>query len=80
MGLGFATLIPAAGQEAMTVADVDGVIIASLLFDAGPSGSPSLLEVGPDDSSLDHAANPISLHDLFFRVGGAHAGGRRILI
>ncbi|WP_330999673.1 hypothetical protein [Cohnella fermenti] len=74
MGLGFATSIPAAGKEAMAVADVDGVIVASLLFDAGPGGSPSLLEVGPAGSSADHSANPTSLHDLFFRVGGAHAG------
>jgi uncharacterized protein YjdB len=74
MGLGFATLIPDNGQKAMTVADVDGVVIAGLLFDAGAAGSPALLEVGPDNSSQDHTANPTSLHDLFFRVGGAHAG------
>ncbi|MFD2329592.1 glycosyl hydrolase [Cohnella sp. GCM10020058] len=74
MGLGFATLIPPEGKAAMTVADEDGIIVSSLLFDAGAAGSPELLQVGPDGASRDHAANPISLHDLFFRVGGAHAG------
>ncbi|EFM12576.1 coagulation factor 5/8 type domain protein [Paenibacillus curdlanolyticus YK9] len=70
LGLGMATIIPDNGQVGMTIADVDGVKVAGLLFDAGPQNSPSLLEVGPAGSSLDHAANPTSLHDLFFRVGG----------
>ncbi|MWC28833.1 S-layer homology domain-containing protein [Paenibacillus sp. MMS18-CY102] len=70
LGLGMATIIPDNGQIGMTIADVDGVKVAGLLFDAGPQNSPSLLEVGPAGSSLDHAANPTSLHDLFFRVGG----------
>jgi hypothetical protein len=74
MGLGFATLIPDNGQKVMTVADADGIIIASLLFDAGEKVTPVLLEVGPKGSQLAHSSNPISLHDLFFRVGGAHAG------
>ena len=46
MGLGFATLKPVKGTAAMTVADVDGVTIAGLLFDAGETESPVLLEVG----------------------------------
>jgi hypothetical protein len=50
------------------------VVIAGLLFDAGPANSPVLLEVGPDGSKARHAGNPISLHDVFFRVGGAAAG------
>jgi hypothetical protein len=74
LGLGYATLHPDTGLAAMTVADVDGVILAGLLFDAGATSSPVLLEVGPSGSSAAHAANPTSLHDLFFRVGGAEAG------
>jgi len=74
LGLGFATLKPTTGLAAMTVADVDGVVLAGLLFDAGATNSPVLLEVGPSGSSASHAANPTSLHDLFFRVGGAAAG------
>ena len=74
MGLGFATVLANNGLAAMSTADVDGVVIAGLLFDAGPANSPVLLEVGPDGSKARHAANPISLHDVFFRVGGAAAG------
>jgi hypothetical protein len=74
MGLGFATLKPIRGTAAMTTADVDGIDIAGLLFDAGEEESPVLLEVGPKGSHIDHARNPICLHDVFFRVGGAGAG------
>ncbi len=74
MGMGFATLRPDTGLPAMTVADVDGVVLAGLLFDAGPTSAPVLLEVGPPGSAARHQANPTSLHDLFFRVGGAGVG------
>ena len=74
MGLGYATLRPTHGTAAMTTADVDGLEIAGLLFDAGAEESPVLLEVGPEGSKARHAANPIGLHDVFFRVGGAGVG------
>ena len=74
LGLGFATLRANNGVTAMTVADVDGVILAGLLFDAGEANSPVLLEVGPKGSSASHVNNPTSLHDIFFRVGGAAVG------
>jgi hypothetical protein len=74
MGLGYATLRPTNGVTAMTTADVDGLILAGILFDAGATNSPVLLEVGPSGSKASHAKNPISLHDVFLRVGGAGAG------
>ncbi len=74
LGLGFATLRPINGTAAMSTADVDGIIIAGLLFDAGPTQSPVLLEVGPSGSRANHGKDPISLHDVFFRVGGAAVG------
>jgi hypothetical protein len=80
MGLGFATLRPTNGTAAMTTEDVDGIIVAGLLFDAAPASSPVLLQIGPRGSNAnhashaDHAKNPISLHDVFFRVGGAGVG------
>ncbi len=73
LGIGLATLLNTTQAPAMTVADVDGVEIAGILFDAGP-GSPYQLQVGPAGSSANHAANPILLSDLFFRVGGAAPG------
>ena len=74
LGLGLATLLAQNGSVAMRVADVSDVGTAGLLFDAGPTRSPVLLEVGPCGSALDHARAPTLLADLFFRVGGAAAG------
>jgi hypothetical protein len=74
LGLGLATLIPDTGLPAITVSDVDGVALAGMLVDAGPTNSPVLVELGPAGSSASHAANPSWLSDVFFRVGGAGAG------
>jgi len=76
LGLGFATLRPIHGTAAMTVADGDGIDIAGLLFDAAPESAPVLLEVGPEGSS--HQKNPVVLHDVFFRVGGAAVGKAQV--
>jgi hypothetical protein len=70
LGLGMATLTPISNFPAMEIADVDGVSVCGILFDAGVN-SPSLLVVGPQGSSGDHSANPIALFDLSCRVGGA---------
>ena len=78
LGLGFATLRPTKGTAAMTTWDADGIEIAGLLFDAGPSESPVLLEVGPEASKARHAKDPITLHDVFFRVGGAGVGRAKV--
>jgi hypothetical protein len=74
LGLGLATIIPDGGVTPMTVSDVDGVKIAGLLFDAGTTNSPVLLKLGQDGSTASHAANPSSIQDVFFRIGGAGAG------
>jgi hypothetical protein len=58
----------------MQVSDVDGVTVSGLLFDAGEKRSPNLLEVGVAGQHRSHSADPISLHDVFFRVGGAGVG------
>jgi hypothetical protein len=73
LGLGVATLTADQGNVAMTVADVDGVSIAGVLFDAGPQQSPTLLELGDAKTSTRHAANPTALYDVSCRVGGAAA-------
>jgi hypothetical protein len=85
LGMGFATLVPDRGTPAMTVSDAKGIKLAGLLIDAGPQRSPVLLEVGKDkrgrgsrdsDQSADRRGRnePTSLHDVFFRIGGAIAG------
>ncbi len=74
LGLGLATFINDNGVVAMKIADVDGVKIAGILFDAGTANAPDLLEVGPAGASASHASNPTVLYDVFARVGGAVAG------
>jgi hypothetical protein len=81
LGLGFPTLVPQNGVVPMSVADVSGVGISGLLFDAGAVNSPTLLRVGSrelDDGdgaqAEDAAANPTLLSDVFFRIGGATPG------
>ena len=74
IGLGFATLIPSNGNVTMNVADVPGVNISGLIFDAGPVNSPVLLQVGVAGSTANNASNPVSVDDVSFRIGGAEAG------
>jgi len=74
LGLGFATLVPQHGVVAMRVADVPGVQLAGLLFDAGPVRSPVLLQVGDGWSHRSDPRDPTSLSDVFFRIGGAGPG------
>jgi len=58
----------------MSVGDVPGVKIAGLMFDAGPENSPVLLRVGPSNARKSSPADPTTLSDVFFRIGGASAG------
>jgi hypothetical protein len=75
LGLGVATLRPTQGTPAMKVADVDGVTIAGLLFDAGNVHSEVLIQIGDDNvSTVDHSANPTAVFDVSCRVGGAVQG------
>lgn len=69
LGLGLATLIPTNGNAALKVGNVDGVVIAGLLFQASTTKSEVLLQVG-DEGYAGDAYNPVTLHDMFARVGG----------
>ncbi|MET9223200.1 chitobiase/beta-hexosaminidase C-terminal domain-containing protein [Streptomyces sp. NPDC003300] len=74
LGIGYPTFVPDNGVNAMQVADVDGVRLKGLLFDAGTTNSAALLTVGPSGSTASHAANPTTIQDVFFRIGGQVAG------
>jgi hypothetical protein len=74
LGIGFPTLIPQNGVSTMQVSDVNGVRIKGLLFDAGTANSGALLTVGPAGATASHASDPISVQDVFFRIGGDIAG------
>ncbi|MEU0529088.1 chitobiase/beta-hexosaminidase C-terminal domain-containing protein [Amycolatopsis tolypomycina] len=74
LGIGYPTLVPDNGVNAMQVSDVDGVRLKGLLFDAGTTNSQALLTVGQSGSSASHASNPTTVQDVFFRIGGQIAG------
>ncbi|HEX2904212.1 MAG TPA: hypothetical protein VHO01_12220 [Jatrophihabitans sp.] len=84
LGLGLATIEPDAGNVAMTTADVTGIDVAGIIFDAGAKRSPALLQVGDDRHGRgddrhgnrhgDRPGEPTALQDVFFRIGGAHVG------
>lgn len=74
LGLGFATLKPVKGTAAIETADADGILVAGLLIDAGETLSPILMQIGPRGSHFSHSKDPITLSDVFFRVGGAGLG------
>ena len=87
LGMGLATLQSVDGSVCMETADVEGLIIAGVLFDAGEVMLENLLVVGRDvntsvvgveqkDAITESGADLnerdfISLSDVFFRVGGA---------
>jgi hypothetical protein len=71
LGLGFATLVPQHGNAAMVVVPNVGVKLSGLIVDAGPVRSPVLLSVGLPGFGAGTAADPDTIQDVFFRVGGA---------
>jgi hypothetical protein len=83
LGMGLATIVPQHGVVPMEVADVKGVEISDLIFDAGPVNSPVLLQVGTGHASNGQArehnhwsdpSDPSGLQDVYFRIGGAGVG------
>ena len=71
MGLGFATLTPAAGNDALDLVGAPGSTVTGLILDAGTHGSRTLLNVGAGGA---RQAQPTLISDVFLRVGGATAG------
>ena len=71
LGLGFATLVPQHGNAALIALPNVGVKISGLIVDAGPVNSPVLVSVGVPGLTAGTAANPDTIQDVFFRIGGA---------
>jgi hypothetical protein len=84
MGLGFATLIPVDGNVSMETANVPGIKLSGMIFDAGRRNSPALLVVGAHGGHFGlrrgrlgnggGASAPTLVQDVFFRIGGAEPG------
>src|SRR5260221_4171511 len=74
LGLGFPTLIPQNGIVSMQVANAPGIMISGMIFDAGATNSPVLLQVGTSAMhNNQYASDPPAVQDVFFRIGGAEA-------
>jgi len=75
LGLGLATLVPQSGNAAITIGAVDGVEVSGLIVDAGPVNSPVLFQIGkPNGSKPNDPTDPVTLNDVYFRIGGATLG------
>ena len=75
LGLGFATLVPTAGNAALETKSVPGIKISGLIVDAGPVSSPVLMRVGDRvGAGTSDPDDPTLLADVFFRIGGATPG------
>jgi hypothetical protein len=74
LGLGIATLVSNGGSTILSTADVNGIRIGGLLFDAGTTNTQTLVQIGPSGSSASHASDPTVLADVFARIGGDIAG------
>jgi hypothetical protein len=77
LGLGFPTLIPQDGNVSMQTANVPGIKLSGMIFDAGMPNSRALLEVGTRGHRAPwthSASDPTLLQDVFFRIGGAEPG------
>jgi hypothetical protein len=77
LGLGHATLTALGGAVPLEVADRAGTVIAGVTIDAGTVESPVLLRVGAKTGPpplRSTASDPLTLSDVYFRVGGPHVG------
>lgn len=78
LGMGHATLTAVNGATPITVWDRSGIVVAGVTIDAGLKNSKVLMQVGADrprnPAQGSTLANPVTLSDVYFRVGGPHIG------
>jgi hypothetical protein len=78
LGMGHATLHAVNGAIPLTTADKAGIIVAGVTIDAGEVESPALLRVGKKNGNNGvpntDPENPVTLSDVYFRVGGPYVG------
>lgn len=71
MTLGYATLIPTAGQPALIIdSAAEGVRLSGFIFQAGKKKSKTLLLVGDTPRAGGSVSNPTIIYDVVCRVGG----------
>jgi hypothetical protein len=69
-----ATLVSNGGDTILQTADVNGIRIGGLIFDAGTTNTPVLVQIGAPGSNTSHASDPTVLSDVFASIGGATVG------
>lgn len=86
LGMGQATLTAIGGATPLVISDVPGIVVAGVTIDAGTEESDVLLQVGSTHPGRGHGRyehgqdgrhpqlNPITLSDVYFRIGGPHIG------
>jgi len=89
LGLGLATLTSVDGATPLVVSDVPGVVVAGVTIDAGEEESAALMVVGQGHqghqghghrSGAGRTTDPITLNDVYFRVGGPHVGRTEVAL
>ncbi len=82
LGMGHATLTSVRGAVPLEVRGQAGTVIAGVTIDAGTVQSPALLRVDDKASRRDRssAADPLTLSDVYFRVGGPHVGKTKVAL
>ena len=75
LGIGEATIVPDNGEAALVCADVDGITVAGLIFDAERE-SRRFVVMGEKKGAKRHADNPSMLIDTIYRVGGTGKPGK----
>ena len=80
LGIGHATLRAMKGATPLKVAGKSGIVIAGVTIDAGEVKSDILLQVGDKYGSSPNASNPLTLSDVYFRIGGPYIGKARLAL
>lgn len=87
LGMGQATLTSVGGVTPLRVADRAGTVVAGVTIDAGTVESASLMTVGPGRGTppdgagkRSSAVDPLTLSDVYFRVGGPHVGRTEVAL
>jgi len=80
LALGYATLIPTQGTEALVVDEPAGVVLSGLLVDASFPASPVLVRIGLPGVRSGEASAPTAVHDLYCRVGGGIPGAAERMV
>lgn len=75
LGIGEATIVPDNETAALICADVDGLTVAGIIFDA-ERASQRFVVMGEKKNAQRHAENPSVLFDVVCRVGGTGKPGK----